>query len=227
MASDEDSKEKVGFKQRIKQLGAAFSATRQVDPKLVPMMIGVPLATFVVVAGLLMLLGMFRTAIPFGIMFALLAALVVFGRRATKAQFSMIEGKAGAAAAVLQSMRGRWRVTPAVAFTRKQDFVHRVIGRPGVVLVGEGGRARVSQLLKQEKRRVSRAAGDVPVHEISVGEAEGQVALDKLQTTLSRLPAAIKTKEIGPLDTRLSALNDQNLPLPKGPLPKQVRGKMR
>lgn len=219
--------EKTGFRERLAQLRMAFVTTKQVDDKLVPLIIGVPLAVFIAVAGGLLLLGMVASAVVAGLVSALLAALIVFGRRATRAQFDMLEGRAGAAAAVLQSMRGRWRVTPAVAFTRKQDFVHRVIGRPGVVLVGEGSRARVTQLLKQEKRRVSRAAGDVPVHEVSVGEGQGQVALDKLQTHLARLPRAIRTRQIGPLDTRLSALNDQNLPIPKGPLPRQVRGKMR
>jgi hypothetical protein len=38
---------------------------------------------------------------------------------------------------VLQTVRGNWRVTPMVGFTREQDLVHRVLGLPGVILVGE------------------------------------------------------------------------------------------
>lgn len=63
-----------------------------------------------------------------------------------------VEGQVAAAAAVLQSMRGNWVVTPAVAFNRNQDLVHRVIGRPGVVVVGEGVPGRTVGLMAQERR---------------------------------------------------------------------------
>jgi hypothetical protein len=36
-----------------------------------------------------------------------------------------VEGQLGAAAAILNNMRGDWRVTPAIGFTRDQDLVHR------------------------------------------------------------------------------------------------------
>jgi hypothetical protein len=212
------------FRQRLSQLGVAFSLTRQADPRLVPLIIGIPLVTAVAVwllVGLVLGMPVFGTLLALA--FAVLVAMIVFGRRATAAQFATIEGQPGAAAAVLQSMRGAWLVTPAVAFTRKQDFVHRVVGRPGVVMVGEGSPARVASLLKQEGRRVGRAAGDVPVHEISVGDREGQIPLDKLRTHLAKLPRAIKAKEVGPLNTRLSALGDTKLPIPKGPMPRAPR----
>jgi hypothetical protein len=215
------------LRERIRQLRMAFSATRQVDPKLLPLLIGVPLATLVVFVLLGVLIGRPVFAIVVGVLFAVLAALLVFGRRATNAQMAAIEGRPGAAAAVLQSMRGPWIVTPAVAFTRKQDFVHRVVGRPGVIMVGEGARARVASLLKQESRRVARAVGDVAVHEVSVGDGEGQVPLGKLQTHLQKLPRAMKAREVGPLERRLAALKDQNLPIPKGPPPRPPRGKQR
>jgi hypothetical protein len=212
------------FRQRLSQLGVAFSMTRQADPRLVPLIIAIPLATAVVVWLLIgLLLGMPIFGAVMALAFAVLAAMMVFGKRATAAQFATIEGQPGAAAAVLQSMRGAWLVTPAVAFTRKQDFVHRVVGRPGVIMVGEGSPARVASLLKQEARRVGRAAGDVPVHEISVGDRDGQVPLDKLRNHLAKLPRAIKAKEVGPLNTRLSALGDTQLPIPKGPMPRAPR----
>ena len=44
-------------------------------------------------------------------------------------------------------------VKPAVAFTRNQDLVHRVISRAGIVLVGEGNPSRVKQLLNTEKTK--------------------------------------------------------------------------
>lgn len=213
-----------GFRAKLSQLGLAFANTRKVDPRLVPLMVGVPLTVLVVVTGLLgLLLGWLVGAIV-GVLFALMSAMVVFGRRASKAMLGAIEDQPGAAAAVLQSMRGPWRVTPAVAFTRKQAFVHRVVGRPGVVLVGEGAPARVRSLLRQEARKVARVVGDTPVHEISVGEGEGQVPLGKLQAHMARLKRSVKARDLDELDNRLKALGDRDLPLPKGPMP---RGKRR
>ncbi|HVM00636.1 MAG TPA: DUF4191 domain-containing protein [Egibacteraceae bacterium] len=220
MASDRFA----AFTTRLRQLGQAFSNTRKVDPKLVPLVVGIPLAVLAVCVGLGLLLDRPVGATVLGVLLALMTALAVFGRRASKAMLSSIEGQPGAAAAVLQTMRGKWRVTPAVAFTRKQAFVHRVVGRPGVVLVGEGAPARVRSLLRQEARKVARVVGDTPVHEVSVGDGEGQVPLDKLQAHLAKLRRAVRPRDLPALDNRLKALGDRDVPLPKGPMP---RGKRR
>lgn len=214
----------ANFTNRLQQLRQAFTNTRQVDPKLVPLMVGIPVALLVVVAGAGALLGRPVGGVVVGMTLALLVALTIFGRRASKAMLLQIEGQPGAAAAVLQSMRGKWRFTPAVAFTRKQAFVHRLVGRPGVVLVGEGAPARVRSLLRQEARKAARVVGDVPVHEISVGEGEGQVPLGKLQAHLAKLRRSVRLRDLDELDNRLKALGDRDMPVPKGPLP---RGKRR
>lgn len=223
MASEAASK----FRQRLGQLGAAFTATRKADPKFLPLLLAVGLGTLLPVLAGGVLLGRPLIGALFAVLLAVLAGMIVFGRRVQRVQFDAIEGQPGAAAAVLQAMRGGWRVTPAVAFTRKQDFVHVAVGRPGVVLVGEGTPARVSSLLKQERRRVSRAVGDTPVHDVSVGTRDGQVPLPRLQTHLAKLPRALKRGEVDELDKRLAALHDQGMPIPKGPLPRNLRGKMR
>lgn len=214
----------ANFTNRLQQLRQAFTNTRQVDAKLVPLMVGIPVALLVVVAGAGALLGRPVGGVVVGMTLALLVALTIFGRRASKAMLLQIEGQPGAAAAVLQSMRGKWRFTPAVAFTRKQAFVHRLVGRPGVVLVGEGAPARVRSLLRQEARKAARVVGDVPVHEISVGEGEGQVPLGKLQAHLAKLRRSVRLRDLDELDNRLKALGDRDMPVPKGPLP---RGKRR
>lgn len=154
-----------------------------------------------------------------GLTGAAISAMLVLGVRAQRAAIARIEGQPGAALAVVQSLRGAWKITPAVAFSGKQDLVHRVVGRPGVILIGEGRRARVNALLKQEARKTARISGDVPVHEINVGTASGQVELSGLRNQLMRLPRAIKTKQIGPLDRKLHALGGAELPIPKGPMP--------
>ena len=71
-----------------------------------------------------------------------------------------------------------------MAVTRNQDIVHRAVGRPGVVLVAEGGGpSRLGNLLAQEKKKVARFVPDVPIYEILVGDDEGQVPLRKLNGT--------------------------------------------
>ena len=93
------------------------------------------IAVFVVVG---LLTGLVVLLAPLGVLAGLMAAMIVFGRFAQSAQYAAIEGQPGAAAAILQSMRGGWTVTPAVAANRNMDVVHRAVGKPGVVLVGEG-----------------------------------------------------------------------------------------
>jgi hypothetical protein len=120
---------------------------------------------------------------------------------------------------VLNALRGAWRVSEQpVAFNRTFDLVHRAIGRPGVVLVGEGARQRVAQLLMQEKKRVSRVAPDVPIYEVIVGDGEGEVSLRKLRNHMTKLPRNIKPAQVREVENRLRALG-AGPPLPKGPMP--------
>ena len=111
-----------------------------------------------------------------------LAALIIFGRRAQGSAYRQVEGQPGAAAWVLEGMRGDWRVTSGVAGTAQMDAVHRVLGRPGVILVAEGVPSRVRGLLAQEKKKVARIVGDTPIYDIVVGDGEGQVPLRKLSS---------------------------------------------
>jgi hypothetical protein len=217
-----DTSSRPQFLQRLSVLRQAFIQTKTIDPKLVPLLLAVCLGILAVAVAVGVLTGYPVLATSLGVPLALLAGLLIFGRRTSVAQLGAIEGKPGAAAAVLQATRG-WRVTPAVAFTRKQDFVHRAVGRGGIVLVGEGAPARVSSLLKQEQRRIARLAGEIPVHEISVGNGAGQVPLRNLQAHLTRMPKALKQPEVSALDTKLKALSDNDLPMPKGPMPRVKR----
>jgi hypothetical protein len=146
----------------------------------------------------------------------------LFGRFAQSAQFKAIDGQPGAAAAVLKSMRGNWDVTPAVNANRNMDVVHRAVGRPGVILVGEGMPTRVAQLITAEKKKTARVAHDVPIFEFQVGDDEGQIPPRKLQRKIMRLPRNLKPAAVSDLNYRLKALQP-TLQMPKGPLPKNVR----
>jgi hypothetical protein len=107
--------------------------------------------------------------------------------------------------------------------------VHRVIGRPGVVLVGEGSSpSAIRQLMIDQKRRIGRVAPETPIYDVLVGDADGQVPIRKLQQHLVKLPRNLKKTEINGVEARMKALGGPNVPLPKGPMPTRMpRGKMR
>lgn len=215
--------------EKLAQIRQAFSLTRKADSKMLPLVVGgfvVTLAVFVLFG---LLIGHPVYLGVFGLMFASLVATAVFGRRVQRTAYAQVEGQAGAAGAVLTNMRGNWRVTPAVGFTREQDLVHRVVGRPGVVLVGEGAPNRVRQLISAEKRTLSRLVGDTPIYDVQVGDGEGQIALRELERHLAKLPQNIKPAAVNSLDARLKAFKPAaSLPIPKGPMPTRVpRGKVR
>src|SRR5262245_24915666 len=92
-------------------------------------------------------------AIPGGLALGLLAALILFGRRAQRAAYAQMEGQRGSAAAALKMLRRGWQVDPVIAFNKQQDVVHRVVGRPGVVLIGEGNPNRLRALIANERRK--------------------------------------------------------------------------
>ncbi len=165
-------------------------------------------------------------AVLIGIFFGVLGLLIVFGQRVQKVAYSEIEGQPGAAAAALNTMkRGGWTVTPAVAVNKSQDIVHRAVGRPGIVLIGEGHPQRVGQLLDAERRRMNRFVSDVPVTDIIVGRGEGEVPLPKLLRFLQKMPKRIKGGDVVEVNDRLRAVGDlmANVPIPKGPMPKGAR----
>ncbi|ART69433.1 hypothetical protein BTO20_13320 [Mycobacterium dioxanotrophicus] len=218
---------KAASKQRRSQLWQAFQIQRKEDKRLLPYMIGaLVLIVAVAVAAGILLGGISMYTLPvLGIVLGLLVAFIIFGRRAQKSVYSKAEGQTGAAAWALENLRGKWRVTPAVAATGHFDAVHRVIGRPGVIFVGEGSPARVKPLLAQEKKRTARLVGEVPIYDIVVGNGEGEVPLAKLERHLSKLPANITVKQMDSLESRLVALGSKAGPgaVPKGPLPASAK----
>ena len=205
------------------QIRAAYKMTRQVDPLVGWVTLATGFVTFAVVLAIGFLVGKPIYAGLIGLMLALLAATIVFGRRAEKAAYSQVEGQPGAAAAALNMMRRGWTVTPGVAVSRNQDLVHRAVGRPGVVLIGEGPPNRVANLLAAEKKKVTRFVPDVPVYEVQAGDDDGQVPLRKLNRHLTKLPRNLKNPQVIEVNRRLKALGTMNLPIPKGPMPKGMK----
>ncbi len=152
--------------------------------------------------------------IPIGI----LVAFFLFTRFANSAAFSSIEGQLGAGASVLMGIRKGFTTTPAVSVNRNQDMVHRSVGRAGIILVGEGGFA-VRQMLNDERKKSERFVPGVPVHEIIVGDEQGQVSIRKLQKTMKKLPKKLSPNQLREVRARLKAVGGMAMPIPKGPMP--------
>ncbi|MBV8996624.1 MAG: DUF4191 domain-containing protein [Pseudonocardiales bacterium] len=214
---------RAAAKQRRAQVLEAFNIQRREDTALLPLMIGVLLGITAVVLGVGFLFGEQWFALPLGVILGVLAAIMIFGRRVQRNVFAKAEGQPGAAAWALENLRGGWKVTPAVAGTTQLDAVHRVVGRPGVVLVAEGAPHRLKPLLAQEKKRVSRLIGDTPIYDVTVGNGEGQVPLAKLPRHLAKLPRNITAAQIDGLESKLAILSTRAAAIPKGPLPQGAK----
>ncbi|HET9967120.1 MAG TPA: DUF4191 domain-containing protein [Streptosporangiaceae bacterium] len=217
-----DAAEDLASAGRLKQIRMVAGLINKSNPKAMPITIGSGLGVLVVLVVVGLLTGLASFLIPLGVLLGLLAALILFGRYSQAAQFSAIEGQPGAAAAVLQNMRGNWTVTPGIAGNRSMDIVHRAVGRPGVILIGEGSPNRLASLLAAEKKRVARVAYEVPIYEFVIGDGEGQVPISKLQRKIMRLPRQLKPAAVSDVNHRLKALQP-TLQAPKGPIPRNVR----
>jgi hypothetical protein len=212
--------EKIGFFGRIKQIGMVFSFTAKRDKLFIPLVAGATLIAIGITVALFFLWGLL--AIPVGIMLVLLGILIVLNLRANRAMMAEAEQQPGAAASIVEQMRGDFRVTPAVSSTTQLDFVHLVICRGGVVLLGEGNPSRVRSLIGQEKKRLGKVIGTAEMRDFMVGRSEGEIPLSKLRMTLMRLPRTLSGKEVNALDRRLKALTSRPQ-MPKGAIPKNMR----
>ena len=217
---------------RREQILETYRITKQSDPT-----IGLKLlATFLVgavvgfvVFWLLPGSGVFGwiMAVVGAVLVGIVATLIIFSRRAQKAAYARIEGQPGAAYAALNMLRRGWTTEQAVGFNKSQDMVHRVVGPPGVVLVGEGtSHNRVRGLLANERTKTARVVPDTPITEVIVGNGEDEVPLPKLSRHVMKLGRNVSPAEITDILNRLKALDSTRgtLPMPKGPVPTSMRG---
>ena len=218
-------------KGRLRQIRQAYKITKRSDKNIGLIL----LLWFLVVGGIFASAGYFFfsggplgvvTAAVFGLLTGLLAAMIIFGRRAERAAYAQVEGQVGAAAGALQMLKRGWDLKPAVAFTKNQDVVHRLLGRPGIILVGEGNPNRVRNLLATEKKKHARIAGEVPIIDIIVGDGPDEVKLTKLVKHVRKLPKKIKPAEMTATISKLRALDAMRpaAPMPHGPMPTSMKG---
>jgi Domain of unknown function (DUF4191) len=230
MAKDKTAPEKTG---RIQQFRQTYQLTKKTDPRIGLWILGAFLVVgalgFVVFEFLLPSKGTIGLvmAIVGALLFGSLAALIIFGRRAQKSAYAQMEGQRGAAGAALRMLRRGWRVyEEPIAVTKQMDVVYRVVGPPGIVLVGEGNPNRIRQLMANERRKHERVAAETPIHEVVCGDGEGEVPLPKLVRVVQKLGRDVKPAEMTDILNRLKALdaNRSPIPMPKGPVPTSMKG---
>ena len=136
------------------------------------------------------------------------------------------DGKPGRIKQILQSYQMTKKADPAIGFTRQQDVVHRLVGPPGIVLIGEGNPNRLKPLMSSERRKHERVVAETTITELIVGNGPGEVPLNKLVRRVSKLPRTLKPAQMTDVLARLKALdaNRSNVPLPKGPVPTSMKG---
>ena len=207
---------------RLAQIRQTYTMTKRIDPAIrwiLPLTFVGTLAAFALIG---LAFGQWQFGVFMGLPFAFLIAMFLFGKRAERAAYGSIEGQPGAAVASLNTLRKGWFTTPFVEVTKNQDGVHRVIGRPGVILVAEAPASRAKPLLATARAKAQRFAGDAPIHEIICGE--GGVSLLKLNRAVMKLPAALRPAEVTELRRRMDAAQKgPSLAIPHGPMPKGMR----
>lgn len=234
MSDKPEKSEKSG---RFAQIRQAYAAIKSLDSNLGWWMLLAGVVTGGVIVSVGFVLGGWWRwySIIIGIPAALLAAMLVMNRRGNTAMYRALEGQPGAAGAALTGMgrRGWYVPQEPVALegargTRPADMVDaamvfRALGRPGVVLIGEGPTGRVTKLLKQEEKRVARVAPGVPVHLWVVGDGEDQVPVKKLSSRLTRMRPVLTKAETAVVNKRLKSLGGMKPPIPKGIDPTRAR----
>jgi hypothetical protein len=164
-----------------------------------------------------------------GTLIGVLSAMIVMSRRAERVAYSQIEGQPGAVGAVLaQVLKRGWigSEMPVSVNPRSRDAVYRAIGPGGVVLVGEGSKARVQQMLEDEKKKITRAVPGAPIQYLYVTGDESSTPLSQLGLKIRKLKRVMTRSEITAVNKRLSALGSA-LPIPKGIDPMRIRASRR
>lgn len=163
-----------------------------------------------------------------GLMLGILVSLMTMTRLSTRAMYKQIDGMPGAAGHVLSTSLGRnWTASemPVGVNPKTQEAVYRVVGRGGVVIVGEGARGRLTRLVNEERSKVTRVASGVPVTVLYIGHGDDEVPIDKLASTIKALPKKIDRSTQSAVIKRLESVSQSlaSLPIPKGIDPTKAR----
>ena len=210
---------------RFKQIARAYQLTHEYDKALPWLLVAAFLVPLVAAVTVGLLWRYLVYLIFLGVMFGLLAAMLMLVRRAKQATFKRYAGQAGSAEVALQMLPKAWVSTPVIAANRQRDAVHRTLGPGGLVLIGEGEPGRLKPMLASEVRKHERVAYGIPVSTFVMGDKPGQVPLNKLADHIRKLPKALQPNQITDVRQRLRALDAvrPQIPVTKGPMPTSAR----
>ncbi|WP_422114556.1 DUF4191 domain-containing protein [Brachybacterium sp. UNK5269] len=214
---------------RLKQMVEVFKYTQEIDRSTLPLMLVALVVSMLVGVVLTMLIfdspwyGIFM-----GLAVGILVAMMILARKAERAAFSRIKGQPGAALAAMQSIRRGWNVDdePVQIDPRSQKMLFRASGRAGIAIVAEDASSTSMKLLEKERRSIRRVLqhDNVPVHQIVVGDSEGEVPLHKLPTHMQRMKKQLTKDEAAQVTKRLNALQRSlRQSIPKGVDPMRAR----
>ncbi|WP_270407775.1 DUF4191 domain-containing protein [Brachybacterium paraconglomeratum] len=214
---------------RLKQMLEVFKYTQEVDRSTLPLMILAVVGAIAV--GVLLTVLIFDSpwyGIFMGLAVGVLIAMIILARKAERAAFDRIKGQTGAALAAMQSIRRGWNVEdePVQIDPRSQKMLFRASGRAGIAVVAEDSSGISMKLLEKERRSIRRVLqhDNVPVHQIVVGDGEGEVPLHKLPTYMQRMKKQLTKQESAQVTKRLNALHRSlRQQVPKGVDPMRAR----
>ncbi|GAP77289.1 MULTISPECIES: DUF4191 domain-containing protein [Brachybacterium] len=214
---------------RLKQMLEVFKYTQEVDRSTLPLMILAVVGAIAV--GVLLTVLIFDSpwyGIFMGLAVGVLVAMIILARKAERAAFDRIKGQTGAALAAMQSIRRGWNVEdePVQIDPRSQKMLFRASGRAGIAVVAEDSTGISMKLLEKERRSIRRVLqhDNVPVHQIVVGDGEGEVPLHKLPTYMQRMKKQLTKQESAQVTKRLNALHRSlRQQVPKGVDPMRAR----
>ncbi|WP_029678415.1 DUF4191 domain-containing protein [Bifidobacterium sp. 7101] len=231
----EDTKGKKAKKKSstINQIVKIYQFTYAED-KALPWLLAVAILVPTLIAVVICLLAHFGwlswiLTVLLGIMVGLLLATMTLTRRSDKVGYAKMDGRPGAAAAVLSSISKAgfsFPQDPVWIDAKTKDAVWRGTGRTGVYLIAEGDYNRVNKAMNREEekiRRITRGSA-IPIYRISVGHGPDQVPLDKLQRTVVKKKIKLTATELETLNDRLVTLQKRQnaLGMPKGIDPTKI-----
>lgn len=216
---------------RIKQMWQVYKMTRRSDPGITWYLILAfitPIAIAIVVSLIFPtnVLGWILYIVT-GVLLGLLLSLLILGRRAERAAYSQISGQPGAVGAVLKNgLRRSWigNEEPIAFSPRTKDAVYRAVGRPGVVLIGEGPRSRTQPMIEKERVAIGRLLPNVPLHTLYVGPDADAVPLYKISAKLNKLKRTLTKAEVMQVEKRITSVAKvKGFKIPGGIDPQRLR----
>lgn len=227
MAKNDTAVNSPGKKKRwYDNFVAAFKVTKRSYPQIGWIMLAATIAAVAFTVVITWLLNFHVIAIVvFALTMTALVPMMILALLVKRAMYKQIDGTIGAVYGVISQLRRGWSVEEEpVAANRQRDLVWRIVGRAGVVLLAEGPKNRVRELVERQSREDRRIVTNVPVHCIYVGNGDGQVPLGSVEKELRRLPKKLHRNEVPLVVNRLLAMKARRqAPIPQGIDPKNAK----